>query len=111
MFQNCYGFQPMVQWGQIGKLFKPLMENLTEVQIAALIILHFDWHGASGEDDFIFKKLSERCFPLEWLPKAVNEYRAYLTNTQGVAFDDPQAILKHVKHVISPIYKQLHGKD
>lgn len=92
IWRFLYGFDPKIQWGMIGKLLKPLYTEYTEWQVAALICLHFSWHGASGDDDFAFKQLQEKCFPLEWLPKNINAYRAYIINTLGIDWDSKEQL-------------------
>jgi hypothetical protein len=87
-------------WGQLGKLYKPLLSSLNEWQIASLLCLHFEWHGASGEDDFTHRRLSEKFFPMEWIPKAVNEYSTYLTNVLKVPFDDKASVKEWVVDII-----------
>lgn len=88
IWEHLYGFKPTIQWGIVGKLLKPLYTENTEWQVASLICLHFSWHGATGEDGFAFKQLQEKCFPLEWLPKSANAYRAYITNSLGIDWND-----------------------
>lgn len=106
-FHELYGFQPKVMnWAMLGRLFKETLANYSELQIAAMILLHFDWHGASGDDQFTHSRLSDRCFPLEWVPKATNAYRAYIQNTMGIDFEDTEAMRKHVVSIIKPLHEQ-----
>lgn len=87
----------------IGKLFKPLLEKYSEWQVGSMICLHFYWHGASGEDAFAFKILQENCFPLQWLPKNVNSYRAYIVNTLGIDWDNLGEVRSYVVDTVSGI--------
>jgi len=105
IWKHIYGFEPTIQWGIIGKLLKPLYTEYTEWQVASLICLHFNWHGASGEDDFIYKTLSERNFPLEWLPKNVNAYRAYIINTLGIDWDSKEQLKEFSVNVVNQYKK------
>lgn len=109
MFQDRYGIKPMLHYARIKAAFKTLFEELSEFQIAALVILHFDWHGANGDDTFTFSRLSNRCFPMEWIPNAVNEYRAYFTNALGVDFNNEEAVSNYVKLAITPLYQTQYG--
>lgn len=97
-----YGFKPTIQWGIVGKLLKPLYTEYSEIQVAALVCLHFTWHGSTGEDNFTFKILQDKCFPLEWIPKSANAYRAYITNSLGIDWDNQQEmqdfVINSVKH-------------
>jgi hypothetical protein len=107
IWEDMYGFAPTLSnWGQLGKQFKPLLTKYTEYQIASMIALHFEWKGADGNDDFTHKRLSNKCFPLEWVPKAVNEYQAYLINSLGLAFDQPEKVKAYVVKIIKPLIKK-----
>lgn len=96
IWKSFYGFIPQISYPMMGKLFKPLYTEFSEWQVAALICVHFNWHGATGEDNFAFKVLAEKCFPLEWLPKNVNGYRAYIINTLRIDWDNEAQIKQYV---------------
>lgn len=111
-FHDLYGFDPEgMNWAMLGRTFKDTLTAYTEWQIAAMIVLHFDWHGASGEDDFTHARLADRCFPLEWIPKATNAYRAYLQNALGLEWTDDWAVKKWVVDIIKPLYQNQNGTD
>lgn len=101
IWRYIYGFEPTIQWGKIGKLLKPLYTTHTEWQVAALICLHFNWHGATGEDEFAFKQLQEKCFPLEWLPANENAYRAYITNTLEIDWNDKEELKRFAINTVN----------
>lgn len=92
-------------FGMIGKLYKPMLEKYSEIQIASLFIVHFNWHGANGDDDFTFKRLESHMFPIAWVPKNVNEYGTYLKNVVEVDFESPEAIRAYVKENLGPALK------
>jgi len=105
-FKKLYGFDYVVSsWPRLAKQFKPLLDQFNEYQVASLILLHFDWHGATGTDDFNHKRLAEKCFPLEWIPRGVNEYRAFILNSLQVNFEDVRGIREHVIGQVKSIKK------
>lgn len=111
-FTDLYGFAPKIMnWAMLGRFFKEMLAGYTEWQIAAMILLHFEWHGASGEDNFSHARLADRCFPLEWVPKAANAYRAYIQNTLKVDFADDAAVKAHVVRIIKPLYAAQHVNE
>lgn len=105
IWKYMYGFEPTIQWGRVGKLLKPLYTENTEWQVAALICLHFDWHGAGGEDEFTFKRLSEKCFPLEGLAINFNAYKAYIVNTLGIDWEDGEALREFAVNTVNQYKK------
>lgn len=93
LWEERYGFEPTItNWGQLGKLFKPLLSLYTEYQLSALVWMHLNWAGANGDSEFDRNFLSNRCYPLDLLPRAVNNYKAYLMNTLSVNFDDEMSV-------------------
>ena len=100
VWSKKYGFKPDLNWGMIGSLVKKLLVNHSEYQIASYIFTHFDWHGTSGTDDFTHNRLSERAFAFELMPKAVNEYKAYIINIMKVDLTDTEATKTYVDRVL-----------
>lgn len=96
LFYKRYGFYPRVSYPIIGKLYKSLLNDFTEYQIGLFLLVHFEWRGTDGTDNFLHKKLSDNTFPMEWLPKSVNAYQAYIRNTLNVGFDDLTEVKKYV---------------
>lgn len=105
LYKDLTGFTYQANWPALTKLFKPLLESLSEWQIAAMIALHFNWYGANGDDEFAHKRLASASFPLEWVPNSVNQYRPYIQNHLHVPFDDHESVKKHVTKIIKPLYQ------
>lgn len=100
-FKDVYGFAPKIMnWGQLGVMFKKLLQFYSEQQIALLISLHFDWNGADGQDQFAHRRLQNACFPLEWVPRNANAYEAYLRNTLDINLDNPKVVELQVNKII-----------
>ncbi len=100
IWKKKYGRFPIVQYAMIAKMFKPLLSQFSEYQIGLLVACHMHWRGASGDSDFIEKRLQDACYPLSWLPKAVNEYVAYIVNNQGINFDDENIVKETLDTII-----------
>ena len=105
LYKDLTGFTYQANWPALTKLFKPLLESMSEWQIAAMIALHFNWYGANGDDEFAHKRLASASFPLEWVPNSVNQYRPYIQNHLHVPFDDHESVKKHVTKIIKPLYQ------
>lgn len=104
-WEETYGTKPeAINWGRLGKSLLPL-KSLNEWQMATLIWLHFNWYGASGDDKRIHKNLADNFFPLDWLPRASDGYKAYLINSLEVDWNNEEA----VKKFILPELKKANG--
>lgn len=96
VFKHRYGFYPRVSYPKIGGVYRTILSQLSETQIAMMILLHFEWKGASGEDEFVYKTLSNNSFPMEWVPKNSNSYEAYIRNVLNINFDDDEEIINSI---------------
>ncbi len=107
-WKDLYGTDfTVANWGRLGKTLLPL-KSLSEWQWACLIWLHFNWRGASGSDDRAYNGLMESGFPLDWLPRASNLYKAYLINSLKVNWDDESAVKKFI---LPELKKVNYGTD
>lgn len=102
-YKELYGNKPTtLNWGRWGKTLKPLLALYSEDQISAMLVWYFKWHGMSGSDGFIHKKLAERAFPLEWLPNYADNIVSFAKNVDGVDFTDPQQVAEVINtHILS----------
>lgn len=91
VWQSKYGFKPDAEWKKLGPMIKKMSEDYSEYQIAILILTHFDWHGASGEDEYTHKRLVEACFPFTWIPTSISAYKAHQRNVRGLEIDSEEA--------------------
>lgn len=104
-WNNLYGTNYSPNYPKLGKILKPLLADYSEMQIASFVINYFEWHGASGGDEFSHKRLAENCFPLEWLPQYANQILAYLVNELRVDMEKPEEVRKYVVAYLKTIMK------
>ncbi len=88
LFRDKYGFNPTISFGKFGKLLKVLMENHTELQIAAMMIVFFDWAGMDGGSDFDREKLVNAGHSFGWFFSNPNNYEIYLRNILHINLDN-----------------------
>lgn len=91
VWNKMYGTYPTADYARLGKLLKSLHENFSEYQVAMLILKHFEWYGATGEDSFAHQRLVSACFPLSWIPASADAYKAVIINSDGIQFDSEEA--------------------
>lgn len=92
LFKSKYGFYPTISFGKFGKLLKTLIETHTELQIAAMMIVFFDWAGMDGNDDFMQAKLVNATHSFGWFFSTTNQYEAYLRNVQHLQMDNEDEV-------------------
>jgi len=93
-----FGYKYRVtNWRAMGGKLKALTKYYSEPQIAALMIVHFNWHGSSGTDTFAHKNLRESMFPLEWIAARANNYIFYFQEVSGIDFDNNEEVLEWVE--------------
>ena len=97
LWRHERGFEfKILNWGMLGSLVKKLSGVYTEVQIAALLIVFFNWHGLTGNDKYEHEAVAKASYAFGWFFKCCNQYETYLRNTYGLEFDDPVAVRKFV---------------
>ena len=92
LFKNTYNCAPVVDFGRFGKSLKSLMLTHTELQVSALMIVFFNWHGVTGSDDLAHKKLLEATFNPQWFFSSIQTYEVYIRNIQCLEFDNEVAV-------------------
>lgn len=97
LFKAKYGFYPKVSIGRFGKQLKSLMETHSELQIAAMLIVFFDWAGMQGDDDFTRQKLVDAGHSIGWFFSTTNVYEIYLRNVFGLEFDNEEKVRHFVE--------------
>lgn len=98
-FMYHYGFN-YKEKGKFGsfdlKILKDLLESYSELQIARLLIIFFNWHGMTGSDTKEFNFLSGATFYLGLFKMNTSKYEAYSRNVLGEKFDDDNELLEIV---------------
>ena len=72
------------------------MVNHTELQVAALLIVFFNWKGMDGNDSFAYQKLLNANHNPQWFFSTVNTYESYLRNVFGLEMDDEDKVKSFV---------------
>ena len=106
LFKYTYGFMPAIPFSRFGRGVKTLMETKTEMQIAALLIIFFDWQGMNGMDQWEHQKLLDATHTPWWFFSCINQYEAYLRNVHKLQFDDPLQVREFVALSMGKITQQ-----
>lgn len=100
VFRHFYGFAPKGSYVKDLMIAKSILKDYNELQVAMFILLHFEWKGANGNDDFVYKRLSGACFPLSWIKPNTNAYQAFFKHTLKIDLDDTDTILTMVSEKV-----------
>jgi hypothetical protein len=103
LFRDKYGFSPTVNIGMFGKKLKELLTGKTEIQVAALLITFFNWHGMSGNDSSEQEKLLKAAFNVNWFFSTVTQYEAYLRNVMQLNLDNEKDTLGFVAKTMNSL--------
>ena len=106
LFKSLYGFKPTyATYPQTGKCFKELLSSYSEIQLACLLIVFFNWQGMDDhtqtEKDWLVKNTHSI-----WLFKSnINKYHAYICNVAGwkEEFGDDSKLYKIVQNKLLEI--------
>lgn len=87
------------------KQFKDLLVVYSELQLAALLIVYFNWKGMAGDN---FKDQDFLCsiaFPPTAFRSSISKYEVYARNVMGMPFDDDEKLLP----IVGTHFKTLKG--
>lgn len=105
LFRDKYGFAATLDMGRFGKSMKSLVQTKNEVQIAAMMIIFFNWRGMNGGDEFVHKKLIDNTFSPQWFASTINQYEAYLRNVFNLNLDNEVETMEFVRENLSKLIK------
>lgn len=96
LFKIKMGFSPKIEFGRDGKILSSLKKEYSELQIASMMVLYFDWRGMEDNDDRGYQWLLDNAFPITIMKSKINSLEAYMRNVADVNFDDDRDLLKMV---------------
>jgi len=88
ILRSKIGTEPTLAWGKMGKIFKALLTGATEIQVASLLIAHFNYNPTKNGNEWLQKTLKENAYPIELFQKNINVYKSYLIFDRQVEYDD-----------------------
>lgn len=99
LFNHMYGFAPK-NYAETGTVFKSLLDSYSEIQIACLLIVFYNWRGMDDKDDGAFKWLTDQAHSPFIFKKNVSKYEAYCRNVAGWGdeFENDEKLYKIVKN-------------
>lgn len=108
LFKDKYGFNIRGNsYPVLGKVFKDLLKDYTEIQIAWLLCIFFDWRGVDGNNDREVQWLTDNAHSIILFKSGMNKniYELYVRNFLGQddVFDDDEKLLVVVGDYISKL--------
>ncbi len=83
--------------GKDGGVLKSLLKDFSEVQVAALMIAHFNWYGPDGSQEWEHQKLVNAAFPITWITPNVNKYALLITSLHKTDFGEAKSVFQYDK--------------
>lgn len=94
LFSKEYGFTHKYSFGAIVKVFKGLLSHYSEVQVATLLIIYFQWKGMRGNEQKERDFLVTNTFSPFLFSSSINKYEAYVRNVLQIKeFDDDEKMV------------------
>lgn len=88
LFKYTYGFDYKVNFGRDKNTLKTILTNYTELQIARLLIVYFNWAGMTGTDVKEKNYLSGATYPLSMFSVNMPKYEAFVRNVLKEDFEN-----------------------
>ena len=103
LFEDKFGFKPKINMGLFGKTIKSLVSDKTEIQIATLLVVFFNWRGMSGSDEYAHQRLVDATFNISWFKSSINSYEAYARNVICIDLDNEINVREFLKDNLSKL--------
>lgn len=81
------GTSPTISYPKTGAIFKRLLKHTPEIQVAVLLMAHFNYNPHKG-DEFLAKRLKQQLYPIELFQQSINIYKTYLIYEKQIEYDD-----------------------
>jgi len=107
-YRTLYGYNHKHNFAMMLKTFKPLLEMYSEIQIALLLGVMFDWHGMEGNNENESRWLQENCFPPSAFVKQINKYELYIRTKTDYHFEDDNILIGEFRDFVNE-YKKIYG--
>lgn len=103
MWKRHFGFPSFeTAMGKNAKIMSNLLKRFNEYEVASMILIHFEWKGVGGENEYIHKRMAESGFPISWLPSNINAYQVFIKNVLGIK--DVEKLKERVDKVLEECY-------
>lgn len=106
LFRLVVGFSYKGTMGQDLRLLKELKSNYSELQIAMLLIVYFQWRGVDGSSEKDFQFVVSTGFNLSMFAKTISKYEIYARNVALVDMDNPETLLDTVNKSMVKLQNQ-----
>ncbi len=100
LFYFSYKFDYKPNYGRDKKLLLSLLESYSEIQLAYMFCVYFEWNGMNNNNSKEYEFYVNAMFPITMFKTTMNKYEAYSRNVAKVNFDDDVKLLDEVGKLI-----------
>lgn len=92
LFRKKTGVDYKISFAKDKSILKRLRAQMSELEIASLLVVFFNWYGMSGSDEREQQKLVGAGFNIAWFSSQINVYKMYAKNIAGIPEDDKKRL-------------------
>lgn len=101
LYEKKYQAQYKPNWGRDKKLISGMLADYTELQIALMLCIYFEWAGMSGNDSKESAFCFSAMFSIPLFKSTLNRYEVYARSFMKFKFDDDNDNLINVGNYLS----------
>lgn len=101
LYYKTYEATYKPNFGRDKKILNDLLQNYTEMQVALMLCIYFDWHGMTGSDSKEYNFVTGATFPIGMFKTMINKFEVYSRNVLNTPFDDDTQLLDIVIKSVS----------
>ena len=103
LYKEHFGVEfTLTNWAMFSRTIKNLISLAgSEYKLSAILIIYFNWWGASGTDDKEHKYLEDKFFSIYLVQRNIANYIAYMENNLGLKTDEQVSswVNSHLHHI------------
>lgn len=103
LFFNIYNVTYKADYKKDIPIIKNILSNYSELQVAFMLCVYFDWHGIKGSDDKEFNFVTSIAFPIAMFKTMSNKFEIYIKNVLNYKFEDDREMLNKVGEYLRSI--------
>lgn len=106
LFKDKFNISAKLNFKNMSKSLKPLLDNYSEVQVAYLLVVYFNWRGMNDNDNKEEQFLINSTYSINLFASGVTKYEIYARNILKVNLDDDVELLENLNDYFTEMYKR-----
>lgn len=101
LYKQVYDTTYKADFGRDKKIFNQILTQYSEIQVAYMLCVYFNWHGMTGNSSNDYNFVTGATFPIPMFKTMINKFEVYARNIMSAPFDDDEKLLDEVLKIVA----------